>query len=156
MCAVARIRTERKQNDKKSCLTLLYLRSCASGTNVIGPLPRTPCSPLSMVLHLRRQQRGMETLLWSTVVIRRKTLQQKAKWTQASIAHHDSCKPFNALKCTLGNVKAHGGKHHLANSHIHPSGISQLRQSDQPELKTLGGHSTSVPRQSYKRVEGLK
>lgn len=58
---------ERIQNDMKSCLTGLYLRSCASGTNVIGQMPRTPCPPLSTALHLRRQQRGMEVLLGGTV-----------------------------------------------------------------------------------------
>ena len=62
--AVAWIRQkDREQHDAKSDLTGSYLKGCASWTDVIGQVPRTPCSPLSMVLHLRRQQWGIEVLL---------------------------------------------------------------------------------------------
>ena len=47
-----------KQNEIESGLTGWYRKGCAFGMNVIGQV--SLCSPLSMVLHLRRQHRGVD------------------------------------------------------------------------------------------------
>lgn len=54
---------ERRQICKESAPHDSYLRSCACGTDVIGQTSRSPCSPWSTALHLRRQQKVAEALL---------------------------------------------------------------------------------------------
>lgn len=139
-----------------SGLTLLYLRSCASGTDVIGQLSRTPCSPSSMVPHLRRQQGGMEVMLWGTVVTCRETLQQKAKWTRSFIAHHDSWTRW-CSELHPGYRWGGPGREAALSQQPHPSaGISRVKPSDQPGLRTPEGHSICFHDNPIKRVMGLK
>lgn len=85
-----------RHNGVLSGLTVLYLKGCASWMNVMGQLPRTPCSPLSMVPHLMRQQKSMKVLFCS---------HQRAQWTQSLMARWDSCPHSNALNWTLSNVR---------------------------------------------------
>lgn len=95
--------TTNKVNDVTSGLSVLYLKGCASGTNVIGQLPRALCFPLSMVLHLKRQ-RGDR--------ICRETLQQKTKWKRLPQCTSWQQPTVRGLNFTLCHWGAFAGKHY--------------------------------------------
>lgn len=95
--------TTNKVNDVTSGLSVLYLKGCASETNVIGQLPRTLCFPLSMVLHLKRQCGDR---------ICREMLQQKTKWKRLPQCTSWQQPTVRGLNFTLCHWGAFAGKHY--------------------------------------------
>lgn len=137
------IRQQTKINDVTSGLTVLYLKGCASGMNVIGQLPRTLCFPLNMVLHLRRQ-RGDR--------ICRETLQQKTKWKWLALYTSWQQPTVRGLNFTLCHAGAFVGKQYGQKYMCQDC----LSWSDHLKRRTLKGHTNLFPQQLYWMLEDLK
>lgn len=123
--------TTNKVNDVTSGLSVLYLKGCASETNVIGQLPRTLCFPLSMVLHLKRQCGDR---------ICRETLQQKTKWKrlpQCTSWQQPTVRGLNPLSLRSFCRETLQPK-------IHLSGLSELEWSPQTQDLERSHHFVSL------------